>query len=75
MVNAASYGPNPRFAPEKMAAANLAGPARGGYPLPPRSMKTMELHRRQHADLRLVRVYRQNLEPQGLTVMWMGLHI
>ena len=51
MVNAASYAPNPRFAPEKMAAANLGAPARGGYPLPPRSMKTMELHRRQHADL------------------------
>jgi len=35
MVNAASYGPNPRFAPEKMAAANLGAPARGGYPPPP----------------------------------------
>ena len=49
MVNAASYGPNPRFAPEKMAAANLGAPALGTPP--PRSMKTMELHRRQHADL------------------------
>jgi len=35
MVNAASYRPNPRFAPEKMAAANLGAPARGGYPPPP----------------------------------------
>ena len=51
MVNAASYGPNPQFAPEKMGAANLGARARGGYPPPPRSMKTMELYRRQHADL------------------------
>jgi hypothetical protein len=29
MVNAASYAPNPRFAPEKMAAANLGAPALG----------------------------------------------
>lgn len=50
MVNAASYGPNPRFAPEKMAAANLGAPALG-TPLPPRSMKTMHLHKREHQDL------------------------
>src|SRR6185369_449800 len=32
----------------------------------PWSMKTMELQRRQHQNLRGIRTYRQNLEPEGL---------
>ena len=34
MGNAASYGPNPRFAPEKMGATNLGAPPGVGTPPP-----------------------------------------
>src|SRR5207253_3129668 len=71
MVNAALFGPNPRFAPQKRAPRTFGYAATAGYPPPPRSMKTMELHRRKHAALRVVGSYRQNLEPQRLTTMWL----
>ena len=40
-----------------------------GYPPPPGSMTTMELQRRQHQNPRVIRSYRQNLEPQRLRMM------
>jgi len=54
MVNAALFGPNPRFAPQKRAPRTFGYAATGGYPLPPGLWKQMELHRRQHADLWVV---------------------
>jgi len=39
-----------------------------GYPLPLWSMKTMELERREHQNLWIIRVYRQNLEKERLRI-------
>jgi hypothetical protein len=36
-------------------------------------MKTKELQARGHQNPRGIRVYRQNLEPQGLTLSFHGL--
>jgi hypothetical protein len=36
-------------------------------------MKTRELQARQHQNPRGIRVYGQNLEPQGLTLCFHGL--
>ena len=44
-----------------------------GTPLPPWSMKTRELQARQHQNPRGIRVYGQNLEPQGLTLCFHSL--
>ena len=44
-----------------------------GTPLPPWSMKRRELQARGHQNPRGIRVYGQNLEPQGLTLCFHSL--
>jgi hypothetical protein len=67
MVNAASYAPNPGFAPEKRAPRSFGYAAKGGVPPSPPVYENNGVAQATACRSLSYKVYSQSLEPQGLT--------